>query len=151
MDAIDVKIIKRLRKNARENASEIGNAVNMSVSAVIERIKKLESSGVIKRYEAVLDNEKLGLNTTAFICVSMERPKYNDGFADFVSTCPRIEECHYITGDFDFLLKVCADGREGLARLLNEIKFVKGVSSTKTVMALSTVKENCGADVDFDP
>ena len=107
MDSVDVKIIECLKANSRENASVIGSKVNMSVSAVIERIKKLEASGIIKQYTVVLDNDKLGLDLTAFISVSMEHPKYNDGFVEFVMCHPQIVECHYITGDFDFLLKIC--------------------------------------------
>ena len=61
MDKIDVKIIECLKKNARENASVIGSQVNMSVSAVIERIKKLEANGIIKQYTVVLDSKKLGI------------------------------------------------------------------------------------------
>ena len=101
MDKIDVKIIECLKKNARENASVIGSQVNMSVSAVIERIKKLEANGIIKQYTVVLDSKKLGMDITAFISVSMEHPKYNNNFNEFVKTHKQITECHYITGDFD--------------------------------------------------
>ena len=75
MDKIDIKIIECLKKNARENASVIGSQVNMSVSAVIERIKKLEANGIIRQYTVVLDSKKLGMDITAFISVSMEHPK----------------------------------------------------------------------------
>ena len=130
MDAIDAKIVECLKANARENASVIGGKVNMSVSAIIERIKKLEAAGIIKQYTLVLDKEKLGLDMTAFISVSMEHPK--------------VIECHYITGDADFLLKICTDGSKGLEKLVNEIKCVGGVSQTKTLVVLSTDKEEYG-------
>ena len=147
MDAVDVKIIECLKANSRENASVIGSKVNMSVSAVIERIKKLEASGIIKQYTVVLDNEKLGMDITAFISVSMEHPKFNDGFVDFVMRHPQIIECHYITGDFDFLLKICTNRAKGLELLLTEINGVGGVSLTKTLVVLSTNKEDYCADV----
>ena len=142
MDKIDVKIIECLKKNARENASVIGSQVNMSVSAVIERIKKLEANGIIKQYTVVLDSKKLGMDITAFISVSMEHPKYNNNFNEFVKTHKQITECHYITGDFDFLLKVNTESTGGLESLLNEIKSAGGVSLTKTLVVLSTVKED---------
>ena len=141
MDSIDVKIIECLKANSRENASVIGSKVNMSVSAVIERIKKLEASGIIKQYSLVLDKEKLGLDLAAFISVSMEHPKYNDDFINFISRNPQIVECHYITGDFDFILKICTTSGKGLEKLVNEIKSVRGVSLTKTLVVLSTNKE----------
>ena len=114
----------------------------MSVSAVIERIKKLEANGIIKQYTVVLDSKKLGMDITAFISVSMEHPKYNNNFNEFVKTHKQITECHYITGDFDFLLKVNTESTGGLESLLNEIKSAGGVSLTKTLVVLSTVKED---------
>lgn len=141
MDSIDVKIIECLKANSRENASVIGSKVNMSVSAVIERIKKLEASGIIRQYSLVLDKEKLGLDLVAFISVSMEHPKFNDDFINFVTRNPQIVECHYITGDFDFILKICTTSGKGLEKLVNEIKSIRGVSLTKTIVVLSTNKE----------
>ncbi len=147
MDAVDVKIIECLKANARENASVVGSKVNMSVSAVIDRIRKLESTGVIKQYTVVLDNEKLGLDITAYISVSMEHPKYNDAFVKFVSEHPNIVECNYITGDADFLLKICTHSGKGLENLVNEIKALGGISYTKTQVVLSTHKENFSPDI----
>lgn len=147
MDAVDEKIVECLKANARENASVIGSKINMSVSAVIDRIRKLEASGIIKQYTVVLDKEKLGLDLVAFVSVSMEHPKYNDSFIDFVMKNPQIVECHYITGDFDFIIKVCTSSGKGLEKLINEIKSLKGVSLTKTIVVLSTNKEMHSVDL----
>lgn len=147
MDAVDIKIIECLKENARENASVIGSKVNMSVSAVIDRIRKLEASGVIKQYTVVLDNEKMGLDITAFIMVSMEHPRYNDSFIEFVKNHPNIVECHYITGGSDFLLKISTHSGKGLENLVNDIKSLGGISYTKTQVVLSTNKENYSADI----
>ncbi len=147
MDSVDEKIIECLKANSRENASYIGSKVNMSVSAVIERIKKLEASGIIKQYTLVLDKEKLGLDLVAFISVSLEHPKFNTDFVNFVTKNPRIIECHYITGDFDFLLKVCTSSGKGLEKIVNEIKSAKGVSMTRTNVVLSTNKEDHCIDI----
>lgn len=147
MDAVDLRILECLKENARENASVIGSKVNMSVSAVIDRIHKLESSGIIKQYTVVLDNEQLGLDITAFVMVSMEHPKYNDIFIEFVKNHPNIVECHYITGDSDFLLKISTHSGKGLEKIANEIKCLGGISYTKTQVVLSTNKENYTADV----
>ncbi|MEG2939881.1 MAG: AsnC family transcriptional regulator, partial [Oscillospiraceae bacterium] len=77
MDDIDIKILTLLQTNARATASEIGGGVGMSVSAVIERIKKLESSGAICRYTTIIDPKKVNKDITAFISISLEHPKYN--------------------------------------------------------------------------
>lgn len=142
MDKIDVKILNCLRKNARENASVIGEKISMSVSAVIERIRKLESSGIIKGYTVVIDQECVGKDVMATVSVGIEHPKYNSGFIDFVNRNNYIVECHYITGDFDFLLKVIADSTTSLEKILNDIKSVPGISLTRTNIVLSTVKND---------
>ena len=76
MDEIDVKILKCLKANARENASVISDHVGMSVSAVIERIRKLEASGLIRKHTTIIDNKKAGKDITAFMFISLEHPKY---------------------------------------------------------------------------
>jgi len=140
MDKTDIKILECLRENARINASLIGERINMSVSAVIERIKKLESAGIIKKYTAILDEKKLGKETTAFISVRLEHPKYNEGFRESVKKLPEIIECYYLTGDFDYILKVITASTGTLAQILDEIKSINGVSLTRTLVVLSTVK-----------
>ena len=91
MDSIDVKILGCLKENARQNASAIGEYVNMSVSAVIERIKKLENSGVIQQYTLLLDTKKIGKDISAFISVSLEHPKYNEGLLRTSSKIRRLQ------------------------------------------------------------
>jgi Lrp/AsnC family leucine-responsive transcriptional regulator len=142
MDNIDIKIINSLRNNSRVNASDIAEKVNLSVSAVIERIKKLESSGIIKQYTVVLDTNKLGKDVMALISVSIEHPKFNETFVESVMQNPQIVECHYIAGDFDFLLKVITESTQTLEKILNDIKCVNGVSKTKTMIVLSTIKND---------
>lgn len=148
MDNTDVKIINCLRKNARENASGIGEKINMSVSAVIDRMRKLESAGIIKGYTLQLDNEKLGKDITATVSVGIEHPKYNAGFIEFVNRNNHIVECHYITGDFDFLLKVVAESTNAFEKILNDIKSVPGISLTRTNIVLSTVKDDSTVVID---
>jgi len=140
MDIIDTKILQCLQENSRINASLIGEQINMSVSAVIERIRKLESSGIIKQYTTILNSKLLGKDTTAFISVRLEHPKYNESFMEIVKKQPEIIECYYLTGDFDYILKVITASTETLAQVLNEVKSIKGVSLTKTVVVLSAVK-----------
>ena len=142
MDNIDIKILSCLRENARMNASDIGAHINMSVSSVIERIKKLEIAGIIKQYTIVLDPKQIGKDVFAFISVSLEHPKFNDSFSTSVQKIEQITECHYITGDFDFFLKVVAGSTQELANILNEIKSIIGVSLTRTLVVFSTIKNN---------
>lgn len=141
MDNIDEKILECLKENARQKASVIAEQISLSVSAVIERIHKLEKSGIIRGYTVVLDHKKLGNGLMAYVEVSLEHPKYYENFTVRIKAHPGIMSCSYITGDFDFLLKVMTDSSEGLEKIHREIKEIKGVMSTKTYFVLSNIKE----------
>jgi len=141
MDKIDVGILRCLTEDARMNASQIGARVNMSVSAVIERMKKLESSGLIRRYTAVIDERLAGYDTQALISVRLEHPKYNESFAQQVCAHPCVMECFYITGDFDYMTRVSVGSTEELTKVLNDIKQIPGVSLTRTYVVLENIKQ----------
>lgn len=140
LDNTDIKIINLLRKNSRANASEIAETIKLSVSAVIERIKKLENNGIILGYTVVLDNCAVGKDVLAMMSVSIEHPKHNAAFEAAILQNPNILECHYIAGDFDYLLKVITDNTKSLEKTLNEIKSLHGVSKTKTHIVFSSPK-----------
>ena len=106
MDKMDFAILKSLRENARNTASMIGKDIHLSVSAVLERIRKMESSGLIKQYTIVVDQEKLGNSMTALMEVSLEHPKYYESFTAAIRNNENIVSCHYVTGDYDFLLTI---------------------------------------------
>lgn len=142
MDTIDIKILRLLQKNARMTASEISGEINLSVSAVTDRLKKLESSGVIEQYATILNPRKLKKDLTAIMFISLERPKYTDSFAEFVKREEAILECHYLAGDFDYSLKIVTENTVTLERLLNRIKSVPGIQKTRTMVVLSTAKNN---------
>ena len=142
MDKIDVSIIRCLTKDARMNASQIGAKVNLSVSAVIERMKKLEASGVIRGYTAVIDEQKAGFGTQALISVRLEHPKYNESFNKQMCAHPSVMECFYITGDFDYMARVTVGSGEELTKVLTDIKQIPGVSLTRTYVVLDNVKQS---------
>ncbi len=142
MDNIDIKILKILQKNARTTASEISSQINLSVPAVSDRLKKLETSGIIKQYTTIIDPVHLKRQLTAIMFISLERPKYTDLFAECIQQEDEILECHYIAGDFDYALKVITENTSTLEHLLNRMKSIRGVRKTKTVIVLSTFKNN---------
>jgi len=148
MDEIDKKILSCLRENARMSASAIGLRVNLSVSAVIERIKKMEVTGIIRQYTTLINPAYIGRDICAYISVSLEHPKYNEEFSQAVRENKHIDECHYVTGDFDFLVKVATDSTRSLEMVLGEIKGIRGVSLTRTLVVLSTVKQDAPNIVD---
>ncbi len=141
-DDIDIKILKMLQENAKIPQAEIASAVNLSLAAVNERIKKLERSGAIKGYTAVLDSKKLNVNITAFIDVFVEHPKYEERFMEIMNEHEEVQECHRITGDFSFHLKVRVSNIESLENfVINVLNSIEGVRQTRTYIVLSTSKE----------
>ena len=142
MDHIDAGIIRCLTKDARMNASRISQQVNLSLSAVLERIKKLEASGLIKGYTAVIDERMAGFDVQALISIRLEHPKYNVEFAQQMLSNERVMECFYITGDFDYMARISVGSTEELTNVLNSIKQIPGVSLTRTYVVLENIKQN---------
>lgn len=140
MDLLDNKIIKCLVDNSRMSSKDIANEVGLSVSAAIERIKKLESSGVIKKYTAIVDNEKIGNELLAIVTVRLDHPKYSDAFIEEALNNPAIIECHYVAGDYDYLLKVNTKNSSSLEKIIQSIKSIYGVARTNTTIVLSSLK-----------
>ncbi|MBC8536750.1 Lrp/AsnC family transcriptional regulator [Feifania hominis] len=141
IDEIDVKIIRLLQANARSTVSEIAEKIKMSVPAVSERIKKLENSGIISKYTCVLDNAKLGRELTAFLFVSLDTPDCMDQLREAIAGEKDVLESHYITGTFDYILKVVTTDTDSLERLIYRIKRIPGVQKSNTCVVLSTDKD----------
>ena len=140
MDNIDLQILSILKNNARMKASAIANVVNLSVSAVTERLKKLETSGIIEKYTLMVDQKKIGNDVSAVIEVAIEHPRYIDSFINLVTSIPNIISCYCVTGDYDFILKVIIDSSEGLEQIYRMVKGFEGVKETKTYIILKNIK-----------
>ena len=144
MDKIDVKILKCLKENARLTASAISEKIGLSVSAVIDRIRKMESGGIISGYTINLNNKKMGNEIMASMEVSLKSPDYLDDFTRIVNENPYITTCYYQTGNYDFVLNIITDSAEGLENVYRQIKSYEGVSQTETHLILRTLKnESC--------
>ena len=136
MDNIDLSILKCLKDNSRQTASTISQTINLSVSAVIERIRKMEAKGVIQQYTVVLDEKQLGNDLTVFISVRLEHPKYGKEFAEAAYAHNNVAECYYIAGDVDYLLKIVTDSSKSLEIIHQDIKEMRGGAWTKTLSVL---------------
>ncbi|HEY2988333.1 MAG TPA: Lrp/AsnC family transcriptional regulator [Candidatus Binatia bacterium] len=142
LDQIDLKILSILQNQGRTHLADIAKEVDLSSPAVMERVKKLETQGVIKGYQAVLDPKKMGKDVAAFVGVSVSHQKYIDGFASYVTRQHDVLECHHVTGEESFILKVKTANTDSLEKLLAEIRSVEGVTGTITKVVLSSVKES---------
>ncbi len=142
LDARDRRILALIQRDGKMSQSLIAKHVGLSTAAVNERLKKLEQAGVIRRFAAQVDARAVGMQVTAFIEVFIEHPRFEEAFLKRVLETDEVQECHHITGEFSLLLKVRVRDMEALQRLvLKDMASMEGVRQTRTVMVLSTVKE----------
>ena len=140
LDTIDVRILEVLQENARVSISELSNQVNLSLSAVSERLKKLENSNIIEQYTTVLNPAAMEKELSAIMMISMEDPSDTVEFRRLVQELDEILECHYITGTYDYVLKITTKNMATLELLMNKIKSIKSIKHTETNVIFSTIK-----------
>ena len=140
MDNLDYKILECLKSNARIKASQISKEIHLSVSAVLERIKKMENNNIIKNYTITVDNNKLGNGTSALMEVSLDHPKFYESFTNIIEQNDKVVLCYYLTVEFDFMLKILCSSSEELEKIHRDIKSLEGVSRTKTYFILKDIK-----------
>ncbi|WP_432406460.1 Lrp/AsnC family transcriptional regulator [Wukongibacter sp. M2B1] len=138
MDSFDYLILMELQDNGRISTAELGRKIGLSTTATKERIKKLEQEGIIKGYTAIIDSDKAGMDITAFISVPIGDFAI-DKMAEFLSGIPEVLECHKVTGDTCYLIKVKTKNTKKLEQLIDKINNV--AKSTYTYLVLSTAKE----------
>lgn len=142
VDPIDRRLLVELTGKGRSTWTELAEIVGLSPPAVAERVRRLEQRGLIRGYTALLNAQGLGLTMLAFVNVTLDRPADRPAFLQFVAETPEVQECHHLAGEFDYLLKVCCRDTSQLEYLITEqLKGLNGVTRTRTVIALSTVKD----------
>ncbi len=138
IDEKDRAILEAMDANARASFAEIGQAVGLSAPSVHARVKRLEERGVILAYRVVVDPAPLGFGLGAFVAVTQASGYHWEELERAFAAMPEVEECHSVTGDDSYLLKVRVDDPAGLEALLRRINTVEGVARTRTVLILST-------------
>ncbi len=141
VDAIDAKILRILLDDARASKAEIGRQVQLTPTAVHERIRKLEAQGVIAGYTVRLDPRALGRPILAFVFISDVSPAARRETGRELSRVPGVEEVHAITGSRDFLIKVRVAETESLARVLESLGSSSAAAATDTAIVLDTFLE----------
>lgn len=142
MDFVDIKILNLLQENGREAHSNIAKTVGLSAPSVSERIKKLCSEGIVKRFAAILDDKKIGKELTAFVNVYISNPSFEEAFVVDVTKLDDVLECHHVTGDYSYLLKVKTRNTATLENIISkQIRAIPGVARTLTNVVLSSLKE----------
>jgi Lrp/AsnC family leucine-responsive transcriptional regulator len=141
IDDIDVRILEILQKNGRTKRNDLAGTVGLSLPSISDRLAKLEENQIITGYYAVVDAKKVGKDITAFIFVTMDSSKHYPQFIDHAKGLDEVLECHAITGEGSYLLKIRTTNTASLEKLLAKIQAWTGVLSTRTNLVLSSSKE----------
>lgn len=145
LDRTDLKILEALQVNGRLTNAELAEKVGLSLSPCWRRLKRLEESGVIEGYQAVLNRRALGLGVTAFVRVDIERhtPAMERKFEEAIADLDEIVSCHVISGEGAFMLVVMSDSLESFSKFaLDTLMALPGVKDTRTSFSLKEVKSS---------
>ncbi len=148
IDSKDLRILSIIQENCKLSLKELAKRVGLPMTTVHDRIKRLERSGIIKGYRAVLNAKKLGFGVTAFILISFSYELKEGRISQRelvrkIATLPEVQEAHIVTGNWDIIVKVKVEDVDELGRfVVDRLRMIKGVDKTLTCVVLDTVKES---------
>ncbi|MBU2929231.1 Lrp/AsnC family transcriptional regulator [Winogradskyella psychrotolerans] len=150
LDKIDTQLLAILQKNSNRTTKSIAEELGMSTSPIFERIKKLEKEGYIEKYVAILNNKKIGLKLTVFIGITLQghTRSYLEKFVKEINNFPEVVECHRVSGNFDYLLKLVVEDIEAYETfIISKLTLLPYLGNVQSLIALSTSKETNEIDL----
>jgi len=142
-DELDMRALRLLVRQGRMTWAELAQHLELSGPATAERVRRLEERGYISGYGALLDRNALGYGLTAFVGVDLVSASHRTSFLARINELPEVLECHHVTGDHDYLLKIACRSPLHIDHFLNEqIKQNNEVSRTRTLIVLGSPKES---------
>ncbi|WNK19318.1 leucine-responsive transcriptional regulator Lrp [Halomonas piscis] len=151
LDRIDLNILRCLQENARISYVDLAARVGLSTTPCLERVKRLERTGVIRGYQALLDPRALHADLLVFVEISLESqtPAVFDEFRRAVEKLPQIQECHLVSGQFDYILKCRIAEMSAYRQLLGDVVLtLPGVKESKSYVVMEEVKESFSLPLD---
>ena len=143
LDPTDKLILQILQEEGRLSNAELARRVNLSPPATHARLRRLEEDGYIRQYAALLDRERTGFDMLCFVQISLQlhQPQQVEAVRAAIREMPEVLECHHVTGEYDYLLKVVARGRKDLEEfILEQLTPIKGIARIHTSLVLTEVK-----------
>ena len=143
LDEVDVQLLSLLQKDGRITNADLAKTVGLSPPSVLQRVRVLEKSGLIRGYHALLDADRLGLRITALamISLSLHQEQPIERFRKSVNEIPEVLECYHVSGEFDFLLKIVVRDIRAYEQLIRErLSKIKGIQQIKTSFVLANTK-----------
>jgi len=145
LDQKDLAILRQLQQDGRMTVKEVADKVNLSTTPVFERIKRLEESGVIKQYAALVDHTKVNKGLMVICYVSLKQHNKTAG-AKFIKTINELNEvieCYNISGEFDFMLKVVAESMDDYYNFhVHKLSESENIGNVQSVFVMSVIKQS---------
>jgi Lrp/AsnC family leucine-responsive transcriptional regulator len=149
-DIIDKKLLALLQSDSKQTNKELSNKLNLSVTAVYERIKKLEKQGVIAKYVALIKKEKVNKSFIAFCHIKLVQhtQDYVVKFEKEVADLDEVMECFHVSGDYDYLLKVLVNDMEAFREfMVNKLTSINHIGSTHSMFVINEVKHTTAISI----
>ena len=143
LDKIDKGILNLIQTNAKLNTKEIADKIGLSISPTYERIKKLENMGVIDKYIAIVNPEKIGKKITVYSQISLAQHsrKLIDNFKQKIDEIDEVMSCMHVSGNYDFLLTVMVDNMEDYQNfVINKLSIIEGISNVQSSFVIDQLK-----------
>lgn len=151
LDALDRKILKLIAADARIPFLEVARACNVSGAAIHQRIQRLTSLGILKGSQFLIDPEKIGYETCAYVGLYLKDPEKFDEVVDRLRQIPEVTECHYTTGGYDMFIKIYARNNHHLLNIIHDKLQPLGLSRSETIVSFNAVIDrNLPIDEDDD-
>ena len=138
LDSLDKKILKLIAEDARIPFLEVARSCNVSGAAIHQRIQKLNNMGVLKGSKFIIDPEKIGYETCAYMGLNLKNPEKFDEVVDELKKIPEVVECHYTTGDYDMFIKIYAVNNHHLLNIIHDRLQPLGLSRSETIISFSS-------------
>ncbi len=135
LDQLDKEILRMISEDARVPFLEVARACNVSGAAIHQRIQKLTNQGILKGSQFVIDPEKIGYETCAYIGLNLKNPESFDKVVAELQKIPEVTECHYTTGNFDMFIKIYAMNNHHLLNIIHDKLQPLGLSSSQTLIS----------------
>lgn len=135
IDKLDKQILQLISADARIAFLEVARACGVSGAAIHQRIQKLTSMGVLKGSEFIIDPERIGYETCAYIGLNLKDPEKFDEVVERLKEIPEVVECHYTTGNFDMFIKIYAHNNHHLLNIIHDKLQPLGLSSSQTLIS----------------
>ena len=138
LDKLDKQILRLIAGDARIPFLEVARACNVSGAAIHQRIQKLTQCGILKGSQFVIDPEKIGYETCAYIGLNLKNPENFDLVVEELKKIPEVVECHYTTGDFDMFIKIYALNNHHLLNIIHDKLQPLGLSRSETIISFNS-------------